>query len=200
MCTVIDHRRRHNILWRTTVTPLDFILCHTFYSSHTVMSSEIYYSTHAWKNVIYLLSTVHLHVIDFLKQWNYTSGSKCNSSSEFWEYRWLHLRWSCRTGYNQELESIILPPNHLLPPPLPPTNTISYCKLCKNTWRHSCFLLLYYPSDDWFSETFSMQSIIIAIKQQQQYCNMVSPHLNFDSFTQHMTSQTWRLKRLFLNY
>ena len=37
----------------------------------------------------------------------------------------------------------------------------------------------------------------IAIKQQ--YYNTVRPQLNSDRFTQHITSQTWRLKRLFLN-
>ena len=37
-----------------------------------------------------------------------------------------------------------------------------------------------------------------AIKQQQ-YCNTVRRQLNSDRLTQHMTSQTWRLKRLFLN-
>ena len=38
-------------------------------------------------------------------------------------------------------------------------------------------------------------AVNIAIKQQQ-YCNTVQPQLNSDRFTQHMTSQTWRLKRL----
>ena len=32
---------------------VNFILCHTFCSLHAVMSSLIYYSTHAQKNVIY---------------------------------------------------------------------------------------------------------------------------------------------------
>ena len=42
-------------------------------------------------------------------------------------------------------------------------------------------------------------AVNIAIKQQQ-YCNTVRPQLNCDRFTKHMTSQTWRLKRLFLKY
>ena len=44
-----------------------------------------------------------------------------------------------------------------------------------------------------------LHAVKIAIKQQQ-YCNTVRPQLNSDRFTQHMTSQTWRLKRLFLNF
>ena len=38
----------------------------------------------------------------------------------------------------------------------------------------------------------------IAIKQQQ-YCNTVRPQLSCDHFTHHMTSQTWWLKKHFLN-
>ena len=40
-------------------------------------------------------------------------------------------------------------------------------------------------------------AVNIAIKQQQ-YCNTVRLQLSSDRFTQHMTSQTWRLKRLLL--
>ena len=42
------------------------------------------------------------------------------------------------------------------------------------------------------------QAVNTVIKQQQ-YCNTVQPQLNSERFTQHMTSQTWRLKRLFWN-
>ena len=41
-------------------------------------------------------------------------------------------------------------------------------------------------------------AVNIAIKQQ--YYNTVQPQLSSDRFTQHMTSQKWLLKRLFLNY
>ena len=40
----------------TTVTPLDFVSCRTFCSVHVVTSSVMYYSTHARRNVIYLLN------------------------------------------------------------------------------------------------------------------------------------------------
>ena len=33
---------------------------------------------------------------------------------------------------------------------------------------------------------------------KQQYCNTVRPQLNTDCFTQHMISQTWRLRRFLL--
>ena len=41
----------------TTVTPLDFVSCHTFCSLHAVTSSIIYYSAQAQKTVIYLFNT-----------------------------------------------------------------------------------------------------------------------------------------------
>ena len=49
-----------------------------------------------------------------------------------------------------------------------------------------------------FQKFFHAVNIHVAIKQQQYY-NTVRPQLNSDRFTQHMTSQTWRLKKLFLN-
>ena len=60
------------------------------------------------------------------------------------------------------------------------------------------FFTLVLPSR-WLIFRNCFHAVNIAIKQQQ-YCNTVRPQLNSDRFTQHMTSQTWRIKRLFLNY
>ena len=59
---------------------------------------------------------------------------------------------------------------------------------------HSCTTFLMTTD---FHDFF--HAVNMAIKQQQ-YCNTVRPQLNSYSFTQRMTSQTWRLKRLFLNH
>ena len=60
------------------------------------------------------------------------------------------------------------------------------------------FFTLVLPSR-WLIFRNCFHAVNIAIKQQQ-YCNTVRPQLNSDRFTQHMTSQTWWLKRLLLNY
>ena len=59
------------------------------------------------------------------------------------------------------------------------------------------FLILVLPSR-WLIFRNFFHAVNIAIKQQQ-YCNKVRPQLSSDRFTQHMSSQTWRLERLFLN-
>ena len=51
----------------------------------------------------------------------------------------------------------------------------------------------------WLTFMNVFHAVNIAIKKRQ-YCNTVRPQLNSGRFTQHMqTSQTWRLKKLFLN-
>ena len=67
----------------------------------------------------------------------------------------------------------------------------------KHVTSRSIFTLVL-PSR-WLIFRNCFHAVNIAIKQQQ-YCNTVRPQLSSDRFTQHMTSQTWRLKRLFLNY
>ena len=73
--------------------------------------------------------------------------------------------------------------------------TVTSCA-CKHMTSRS-FLTLVLPSR-WLIFRNCFNAVKIAIKQQQ-YCNTVRPQLNSDRFIHHMTSQTWRLKILFLN-
>ena len=84
---------------------------------------------------------------------------------------------------------------------------VTHLKCCKNydcdimCWQAHSITATFYscttlPMTD-FHDFFHAVNIEI---KQQQYCNTVCQQLNSDHFTQHMTSQTWQLQRLFLNY
>ena len=57
MCVYCNRSTEDVTACQEQVTPLEF--ASYFFNLYAVMSSVIYYSTHTWENVIYLLNITH---------------------------------------------------------------------------------------------------------------------------------------------
>ena len=77
VCTVIDHRRRHSVQ-RTTVTPLDVVLCRTFlFFTRCDVICDLLQYTHTGKCYLFV---------------KYTISSEC-SMTFFTALQWVSIIW-----------------------------------------------------------------------------------------------------------